>query len=421
MSVDITPPDGTPLFGYPRAKRLATGAHDPLTVTAFHLRNGVSGVVMVSFDLYSMAPDFLANMRTTISSAVGLSEDHVLVSCTGTHSGPATTSFACWSGAAGASAPDPSYVQHLQERAVDAAAHASAMTQPAEFAWTSVDVQLEDRTEEIGVLAVRKQGGGDMVAAVVIAGLTPNSLGPAITEFSADLPGFIREELQEDFGEPFSMLYLTAPSCDQPFSYVDADDVARTETAAVAVADAIRARLTDVDNLTFHGEAVMKGRRKQLSVPLRTFPGLWEAQGAWGDSRAHYQQLEKDGASVSQLLTAGDKITECEATITYAELQQSGRLAPLVAPYGTPEIHVLRIGDHGVAGFPCALAAAYGQQVREADPNIWAASLVCGNLQGNIVTPEAEQAKNLSVMNSPFAAASGDLLVTAALEQLHAL
>jgi hypothetical protein len=418
VSVDITPPDGTPLFGYPRVKRVSGGVHDPLNVTAFHLRNGVSGVVIVAFDLFSLAPTLLAEIRTAISVAVGLSEDNVLVSCTGTHSGPSTETFTCWSHADGAPAPDPDYVKHLHERAVDAAAHASAMTQPAEYAWTSAEVQLEDRTEDIGILAVRKQGGGEMIAAILMAGLMPDALGPGFSEVSADLPGFVREELSEDFGEEFGILYLTAPCCDQPFPYVDGDAVERTEATATAVADAVRERLSDVDDLTFHDEAVMRGSRKKVNAPLRTFPGLWEAQGVWGDSRAKYQQLEKQGAPRSQLLAAADKVTECEATVTYSRLQQSGRLDATVAPYRTPEVHVLRIGDHGLAGFPCALASDYGHRIREANSDIWPVSLVCGNMQGNIVTAEAEKAGDFSVLNSPFAAASGELLVEAALAEM---
>ena len=48
--VDITPPQGLELAGYPHYPRYNTGAHDPLYATCMYLENDGIEVAMITLD-----------------------------------------------------------------------------------------------------------------------------------------------------------------------------------------------------------------------------------------------------------------------------------------------------------------------------------------------------------------------------------
>ncbi len=84
----ITPALGTMLMGY-TPKRPALGVHDDLHVTAFALTYGQVQVLYLSLDLCNMYyPE--DEIRARISAACSVPADHIIMSCTHTHSGPAT-------------------------------------------------------------------------------------------------------------------------------------------------------------------------------------------------------------------------------------------------------------------------------------------------------------------------------------------
>ena len=84
----ITPVLGTMLMGY-TPMRPALGVHDDLHVTAFALAYSQVQALYLSLDLCNMYyPE--AEIRAQISMACGVPAEHIIMSCTHTHSGPAT-------------------------------------------------------------------------------------------------------------------------------------------------------------------------------------------------------------------------------------------------------------------------------------------------------------------------------------------
>ena len=86
--VDITPPTGLELAGYPHYPRYNTGAHDPLYAACMYLNNGTEEVVMVTLDLLFFSKKHVAKTRHLIETTCGIPGDHVMISCSHTHSGP---------------------------------------------------------------------------------------------------------------------------------------------------------------------------------------------------------------------------------------------------------------------------------------------------------------------------------------------
>lgn len=86
----ITPPLGTMLQGYTPA-RPALSVHDDLHATAFAFETAGERALLISVDMCNMR--FLQeDIRAAITEASGVADDHIIVACTHTHSGP----HSCW-------------------------------------------------------------------------------------------------------------------------------------------------------------------------------------------------------------------------------------------------------------------------------------------------------------------------------------
>ena len=82
----ITPPLGTMMMGY-SPMRPALSVHDDLHVTAFAFQSGDTQALLLSADLCNIAfPQ--SEIRAAITAASGVPEEHIVISCTHTHSGP---------------------------------------------------------------------------------------------------------------------------------------------------------------------------------------------------------------------------------------------------------------------------------------------------------------------------------------------
>ena len=90
--------------------------------------------------------------------------------------------------------------------------------------------------------------------------------------------------------------------------------------------------------------------------------------------------------------------------------------------YTPVDVQALRIGETAVIGFPGELFTEYGLALkRRAGVQTYAISLVNGELQGYIVTPEAERAGGYEATNAVFAPAAGGRLLQEACAMAEAL
>lgn len=85
---DITPEKGLELAGYPHYPRNNTGAHDPLYAACMYLENDGEAVAMVTLDLLFFSKKHTAEVRRRLEAEHILCGDHLMISCSHTHSGP---------------------------------------------------------------------------------------------------------------------------------------------------------------------------------------------------------------------------------------------------------------------------------------------------------------------------------------------
>ncbi|MGD7705164.1 hypothetical protein [Microlunatus sp. Y2014] len=131
---DTTPSLGTDLGGYFES-RFADKIERPLAAKALAFRSGDSTVVLVSVDILMMrAVDIVDRAKELITERTGVPADHVMVSATHTHFGPATVHRG------GGPTVDPAYLVRVAEAIAIAAGAAVANLRPARIGFGQAPV-----------------------------------------------------------------------------------------------------------------------------------------------------------------------------------------------------------------------------------------------------------------------------------------
>ena len=86
---DITPPLGALLCGQLHEKR-ATYVESPLHATAMCIEDGNNVILLVSCDLVFVTAETAGEVKALVAGRLPIKQDHVFISATHTHSGPAT-------------------------------------------------------------------------------------------------------------------------------------------------------------------------------------------------------------------------------------------------------------------------------------------------------------------------------------------
>ena len=432
-SRDITPQRACFLVGYPHVERLSTGVHDPLLASALYLENSTGhSVVFVALDLLFLDPPTARSVRRAISAQTSTPEECVFVSCTHTHSGPVTVDMLSWRDDPVVPSPDRRYLDLVQARVCEAAARAAATAQPAELAWTSARIDgvggnrlLPEgvRDPEAGVLMVRDPRDNQPRAVSVVYSMHPTVLHEDSTLVSGDFPAFTRQSLCEALGEDVVVLYHTGPCGNQsPRYHVHGQTFAEAERLGRQLGDRIVQRVRQIRDEEFDPDPMLAGRTVNVELPVRIFPSSAAACEALGRARGRYQELRSAEADHGPVRTAECAVFGAEEAVALARHQETGEVERTTARYTPVEVQVVRAGETALVGFPGELFVEYGLEVKRRSPlSAFAVSLVNGELQGYIVTPEAAAAGGYEASNALFSPRSGALMTDAALAALREL
>ncbi len=425
--VDISPRQPTALYGYPHVERISTGIHDPLLATVIILQNEDATLVLGALDLLMIEPAYARELRRVLARAVGCDEAGVLISCTHTHSGPVTSRPLGWAGDLAVPPPDPDYLAFVRTQMEAATVEAMGAVVPVELAWTAGDatgvggnrLHTHGVTDpECGLLAVRNAANRDMLAMVVIYGMHPTVLHEDSTLVSADFPYYTRQHIQEHVGHAIPIAYHTAPCGNQsPRRFVAAQTFDEAERLGRKLGAAVTRALDGLSPDAWHSDIALDACLREIELPRKRILPLAEAQALLAQYVARYEQLQREGAPHAEVRTAECAVFGAEGTVVLARAQANGRLDETLAPYVPSDLQLLRIGDVDLVGLPGECFTEYALEIkRRATRRTFVISLTNGDLQGYIVTPEAVTAGGYEATNAVFAAESGKVLVTAALE-----
>jgi len=429
---DISPKASMFLAGYPHVNRMSTGVHDPLQASALFLQNGETALVLIALDLLFLDPRTARELRGRIATALGIPEAQVFISCTHTHSGPLCCNMLAWEQDPIVPRADEDYLAAVQDDAIVAACAAVAAPRPATMAWLAAMApgvggnRLDPAgpsDPEVGILAVRDLKGGAPLAASLVYGLHPTVLHEDSTLVSSDFIHYTRQSLREAFGPAFVTVYHNGPCGNlSPRNFVQAQTFAEAERLGRRLGTIVVDALRSAPAPAFHDEVRLQGAICAVDLPPRAIPPVPAAARQLAEARERYERLKRQNAGHGPVRTAECTVFGAEETLALAQAQERGRLAETVARYRRADLQLVCVGDGFLAGFPCETFVEYGLALKaEAPARVFPVSLVNGQLQGYVVTPEAAAAGGYEAMNALFAPESGRLMVNAHLAMLAAM
>lgn len=273
--IDLQPRVGDWMTGFAARVKPTTGMHDPIMARAVLLDDGATQLAIVVCDLIGFTSAVVAKLRQRIEQACGIPAAHVLISCTHTHSGPASMPFRGVMGYINAE-----WLAEAQRKIVDLVASLPAMLQPAQLAHAATQIaqigyNRQDAAravdDELNALAFESADGA-AIATLANYGTHPVVLGPSNLLFSADYPGEVARALSAARGGIGMFLQGTSGDID-PVVYRDRgwgsgtfdDTRAMGERIAQAALDALRdaPRTADV---------TLRAYSKQIAIPLDSPP-----------------------------------------------------------------------------------------------------------------------------------------------------
>jgi hypothetical protein len=411
------------LVGYPHAERTSTGVHDPLFASALCLQNGESAALLISLDILSVSAAWTRECREVISRQTGIPPEAILIGATHTHSGPHTAEVLAWREDPVVPPVDPRYLAFLREQTANAAIAAWHSLESAEAAWGSADMQglaggnrvdpcgAED--PEAGLLSVRNKNGGT-IAIVSIYGMHPTVLHEDSTLISSDFIAFTRRAVEAAFPGA-GMVYLNGACGNQsPRCVVTAQTFAEAERIGLALGERMAEALRG--NMCFASDFAISHAIRTLELQGKQFPSWQDAGTNLARARANYQQLKAGDASPSAVRTAECTVFGAEEVLTLAKAEQSGEAEILRQQYRSAQIQVLRLGGRFVAAWPGEFFVEYGLELKSrAARGTFLVTMANGELQGYVVTPEAEAARGYEAQMSLLPASAGATFVQSTL------
>ncbi len=425
-AVEISPPAGTPLFGFPHVPRRSTGVHDPLLASALVLRSGPITQVQIALDLLMLAPPDARVLRRRVADALGTTEPQVFISCTHTHSGPVCCGIIGWAGDVAAPAPAPDVIAAVIAGAVAAARGAAACLRPAVVAWTTAAVTgvggnrhdpAAVADPEAGILVVRDRNDGTPLAICTVYGMHPTVLHEDSTLVSSDFPHYVRLHLKACFGDGLVVVYHNGPCGNQsPRHEVRGQTFAEAERLGRRLGGLIAGAVGIIPDAEFNGAPELAGAIRAFRPRRRVLPVLAAAEQMLADYRTAHTRLKDQGASRADIRTAECAVFGAEGLVNLARAQASGDLDRLLRAYAPLEAQALRIGDSGLIGLPGELFAEYGLQIkRTASARVFIVAFTNGELQGYITTPEAAAVGGYEAAGAVFDCRTGKTMVRTAL------
>ena len=403
--IDVTPPRGLELAGYPHYPRYNEGAHDPLYAAAMYINNGECEIAMVTIDILFFSKKHVAEVRRRVNAACGIPAENIMISCSHTHSGP-------W--AAGrldiesleAGLPQPhEYVEELITKITMIICDAKANAFDAEF---GSGVALCGA--ESGVGGNRRMPGGphDPLVSVMavrdtnktIRGIFVNyTLHPTfIHEWSnvctADYPAYIRAEIGDH--EPAAVFGFSQGASGNQSSryYRQGESYDEAERVGCILG---KAAYSAVEKLEWKADLDIRVANTTLEIDLRDFGTEEDLRAQVAHDEAIYKDLyAKYGNSTNReeyylWQNANLKLLGSEDQLGYVVMQKKGIRIELLEDEIPAEIQAIRLGGTCVLGVPGEQFVEYGLYAKAMAGfgMVVYNTLTNGCLPGYMYTPES--------------------------------
>ena len=432
--VDITPPQGLCLMGFPHYPRHNTGAHDPLYAACMYLDNGKTEIAMVTLDLLYFSKRYVTEVRKRVFERCGIPTANVMISCSHTHSGPM---------AAGSTDPDDllkgdnrpdEYIEVLIEKISNTICEAKEGAYEAYFASGAAVCGAESgvggnrrvrggpHDPMVSVMAI-KDTASNIRGAMVNYALHPTFIHEWSTVCTADYPCYLKIEMEERApgmlvgfaqgasGNQSSRYYRKGES------YDEAERVGRTLG---------KAAFSVLEKAEWRSNFEIKTASESMPIETRSFGTEEELEKIVAHDKAVYEELyAKYGKSEKReeyylWQNANLRHLGSEKQLMFTKLINSGMRIPMLEDETPTEIQAFDIGGTCVIGMQGEIFVEYGLFIKAMAPYglVIVNELTNGCHPGYMYTPESLITGGYETGNSLLAEGFGKHMVDKVLETL---
>jgi hypothetical protein len=435
------------MAGYPGRNEGSVGVRDDLMGRVLVMSNGDSHIALITLDVIGLDAAQVSEVRQGIEEATGISSDHVMISCSHTHSGPVMPSSDPRRDPFDSreQVPVPSRVDVLVDMLVGAAGQARKNMQEVSLRFLKGALvgwsQNRRRVAQGGVPIdpdvmgfVLTGKNGDPLSIVVNYTCHPTVMGGKNLLISADYPGAMARLVGSVF-KGCSVLFINGACANinpnwfklenNAFETVDrfgqalGGEVIRSVQSAIAMGEAER-------------DTTLLGRCICDPLPLWPQPDGDGANEVLAAQRALLEKAKAGGFPKNPFpfwhsMTVDENLSVAGAESYVAWAETLARLAESNISVEAPgaEVQVLRIGRGGIASYPGEVFMELGLRVKEAfkDRPVMVAGYSNGSV-GYIPTKEAFREGGYEVTSAqrasliPISPEGGDLLTDQAIALL---
>ena len=436
--VDATPPLGAPMPGY-FSHRVADGVLDPLYIDCVAVSDGTNSALVYCVDDIHLTNPFFEKAFPAITAATGVPRDRIYVHSTHIHTG----AFA-W--------PQPSFSEEESRlvrifadarvaKLADVARLALADLAPARIGVAktvchnisfirryrmkdgsvktnpgiynkNVKEPLGTPDESLQVVRFMRTGAPDI--AIVNFGTHPDTVGG--TKYSADWPGFVRKTFESAVGGGVRCLFLNGAQGDVNHHWrmpppgraaLNASRKGNPTAIAEHMGRAVAGAALSVWDICDEVPAgAVRGCVSARAMPAN-LPTADELKWVEMFDAGRKNEIPLGGMEIATLTSPGSRVRRLKNGPDHFDILVSS----------------LAIGDSlAFAGLPCEPFVDIGRAIKERSPfGMTMVTCLTNGSEGYIPSTKAHAEGGYEGLSSRFAAATGDRLVAAQIEQLSAL
>lgn len=422
----ITPKESHFLFGYPFVERMSTGVHDDLLSSVLYLTDGKNPVLFISIDVIYMTKESTARIRKEITEKIGISSSNILIAATHTHSAPVTAELAISANDPIVPRVDKNFLKSIENKTVEAACEAFKKAEPAEIAFVLGDVTgvgtnrhnpAWPKDMELPAM-VLKNKKNKFIGCMLVCNMHPTILHEDSTLYTGDFPHFVRESLQKEIlGENCPVVYFTGTAGNQsPRHVTKANTFEEAERIGKVVADSIISKVTD--NVPFTSHVNISAVQSLVDLPKRTFPTVEWAEEHRDKSKKRFEELKKTSNIPQEVRTAEVNWFGSEELLYLSKLAQTNELEQFYNSSLPAEIQIIKVGEWKFVAWPGEVFVEYGLELKKHFDNVALITYANGELQGYIVTKEAQEKGFYEAGNSFFDYKAGELMLNETIREL---
>lgn len=427
--IDITPPAGIELGGYPHFLRHNEGIHDPLYASCILLDDAKTKIALVCMDILFFSKKYVSEVRKKVSESIEIKPGNIMISCSHTHSGPWASGRLDLEALEKGLKPDMDYVEELKNKIINLIIEADKNQFQAKvgtgfgICGRECGVGGNRRNPEgpadpevwtIGV----KDSADKWKAALVKYSLHPTVIHEDSALVTADYPAYIREFLS--LSKPgMTMLFAQGTSGDQSTRYFregqSFDEAKRIGHRIGEAADNV------LDLLEFRNDIKLWSQSREVFVDLRGLPSEEEAIKKVEITRKKLDDLKFSEASYIERQNANLCNLGAECTLGYVRLKNRGIPIEIEVDELPAEIGVIGIGDTRIVTFPGEIFVEFGLGIKKNSPfkKTFIVSLANGALPGYVCTEKAIEEGGYETETTLLTGKNGKIFVKTAIDLLN--